>query len=450
MEPQQFLQEIDICKEEIFSISDSIWDFAELQFEEIKSAELLCAHLEAHGFTVERGVGGMKTAFTATYGSTAPAIGILAEYDALSGLSQKANSVVPEAAPEMTSGHGCGHNLFAAGSFAAALAVKKGIELSGKGKVTLFGCPAEEGGGGKVKLAQNGVFSQTDAVVSWHPESMHMVRTRPALANIDCLYSFHGISAHAGASPHLGRSALDALELMNIGIQFLREHMEPTSRINTSITNAGSAAPNVIPDFAQGRFLIRAETPAQVRDLAARIDRIAQGAALMTDTTVEYKFLKGYNSLVTIPALQQAVYESMVQIPVPRPTAEDIAFGEALRATMPLTDEQRKKPLYPTEVIPPVPPKPHGGSTDTADVSWVCPTVQIHGGSWVIGTPGHSWQVVSQGKSRFSKESMLYTAKVLALTAVRLINDPELLEQAKAEHRERTTGGYQPMTPPRD
>ena len=448
MEPQQFLQEIDICKEEIFSISDSIWDFAELQFEEIKSAELLCAHLEAHGFIVERGVGGMKTAFTATYGSTAPAIGILAEYDALSGLSQKANSVVPEAVPEMTSGHGCGHNLFAAGSFAAVLAVKKGIELSGKGKVTLFGCPAEEGGGGKVKLAQNGVFSQTDAVVSWHPESMHMVRTRPALANIDCLYSFHGISAHAGASPHLGRSALDALELMNIGIQFLREHIEPTSRINTSITNAGSAAPNVIPDFAQGRFLIRAETPAQVRDLAARIDRIAQGAALMTDTTVEYKFLKGYNSLVTIPALQQAVYESMVQIPVPQPTAEDIAFGEALRATMPLTDEQRKKPLYPTEVIPPVPPKPHGGSTDTADVSWVCPTVQIHGGSWVIGTPGHSWQVVSQGKSRFSKESMLYTAKVLALTAVRLINDPELLERAGAEHRERTAGGYQPMTPP--
>ncbi|MBO5923283.1 MAG: amidohydrolase, partial [Lentisphaeria bacterium] len=437
MDPQQFLQEIDTCKEEIFNISDSIWDFAELQFEETRSAELLCAHLEAHGFTVERGVGGMKTAFTATYGSTAPAIGILAEYDALSGLSQKANSVVPEVVPEMTSGHGCGHNLFAAGSFAAALAVKKGIELSGKGKVTVFGCPAEEGGGGKVKMAQSGVFSQTDAVVSWHPESMHMVRTRPALANIDCLYSFHGISAHAGASPHLGRSALDALELMNIGIQFLREHMEPTSRINTSITNAGSAAPNVIPDFAQGRFLIRAETPAQVRDLAARIDRIAQGAALMTDTTVEYKFLKGYNSLVTIPALQQAVYESMVQIPVPQPTAEDVAFGEALRATMPLSDEQRKKPLYPTEVIPPAPPKPHGGSTDTADVSWVCPTVQVHGGSWVIGTPGHSWQVVSQGKSRFSKESMLYTAKVLALTAVRLINDPELLEQAKAEHRER-------------
>ena len=450
MDSQHFLQEIDICREEIFSISDSIWDFAELQFEETKSAELLCTHLEAHGFTVVRGVAGMKTAFTATYGATAPAIGILAEYDALSGLSQKANSVIPEAVPGMTEGHGCGHNLFAAGSFAAALAVKKGIDLSGKGKVTLFGCPAEEGGGGKVKMAQDGVFSQTDAVVSWHPESMHMVRTRPALANIDCLYSFHGISSHAGAAPHLGRSALDALELMNIGIQFLREHMEPTSRINTSITNAGSAAPNVIPDFAQGRFLIRAETPDQVRDLAARIDRIAQGAALKTDTTVEYKFLKGYNSLVTIPALQQAVYESMLQIPIPQPTAEDIAFGEALRATMPLSDEQRKKPLYPTEVIPPAPPKPHGGSTDTADVSWVCPTVQVHGGSWGIGTPGHSWQIVSQGKSHFSKESMLYTAKVLALTAVRLINDPDLLEQAKAEHRERTAGGYQPMTPPGD
>ena len=449
MEPQKFLQEIDIFKEEIFSVSDTIWDFAELQFKETKSADLLCSHLEAHGFTIERGVAGMDTAFTATYGSSGPAIGILAEYDALAGLSQKADSTVAEPVPGMTSGHGCGHNLFSGGSFAAALAVKKGIELSGKGRVTLFGCPAEEGGGGKIRMAQSGVFSQADAVVSWHPESMHMVRTRPALANIDCLYSFHGISAHAGAAPHLGRSALDALELMNIGIQFLREHMEPTCRINTSITNAGSPAPNVIPDFAQGRFLIRAETPAQVHDLAARIDRIAQGAALMTDTTVEYQFLKGYNSLVTIPALQQAVYESMLQIPVPQPTEEDISFGKALRETMPLTEEQRKRPLYPTEVIPPAPPKPHGGSTDTADVSWVCPTVQVHGGTWVIGTPGHSWQAVSQGKSRFSRESMLYTAKVLALTAVRLINEPELLEKAEAEHRERTAGGYHSMTPVR-
>lgn len=448
MDFQPFIQEIDNCKEEIFTVSDRIWNFAELQFAEEKSADLLCERLAAHGFAITRNVAGLSTAFTASYGTCGPNIGILAEYDALAGLSQRANSITAEAEPGMSNGHGCGHNLFAGGSFAAAIAVKKYIDVSGKGRITFFGCPAEEGGGGKVIMAKNGIFSQTDAIVSWHPATMHMVRTRPALAIIDGFYSFYGRSSHAGASPHLGRSALDALELLNIGIQFLREHMEPTSRINTSITNAGSAAPNVIPDFAQGRFMIRAETPAQVRELAARVDRIAKGAAMMTDTRVKYEFLNGYNNLITIPALQQAVYEAMIQIPVPQPNAEDIAFGEALRATMPLTDEQRKQPLFPTEVLPPAPPKPHGGSTDTADVSWICPTVQIHGGSWVIGTPGHSWQAVSQGKNHFTKESMIYTAKVLTLAAMRLLNDPELLEQAKAEHKERTVGGYHSMTPP--
>ena len=439
---QEYLKTIEEKASEIIRVSDGIWDHAELPFCEYASMELLSGALEAEGFTVVRGVGKLPTAFRATYGSGHPAMGILAEYDALSGLNQAANVTEPIRIAGPDTGHGCGHNLFAGGSFAAALAVKAYIEKTGVGSVTLFGCPAEEGGSGKVFMAREGVFDGIDAVVSWHPEKMYMVRTRPALANTKVSYSFTGIAAHAGGSPHKGRSALDAVELMNVGCNYLREHMEPSCRIHYAITDSGGVSPNVVQSHAQVLYMIRATDPKSVQELKARVDRVAQGAAMMTDTQVSITVRASCSNLIMIPTLQQTVYEVMQEIPLPVPTEEDLAFGRALQATMSLSPEELAQPVYADRVLPPAPPKPHGGSTDTSDVSWNCPTVQIHIGNWCTGTPGHSWQAVAQGKSHYAHESMLYAGKAVAGTIIRLMEEPERLARAKAEHRERTPGGY--------
>ena len=443
MKYESYLSEIDRNAEEICSVSDAIWSYAETAFDEYDSMRTLTAALERHGFTVERGIAGMPTAFRATYGSGKPAMGILAEYDALSGLNQEGNATEPRPRPNVPdTGHGCGHNLFAGGSFAAALAVRRYVEETGHGSVTLFGCPAEENGGGKVFLARAGVFNDIDAVVSWHPERMYMVRTRPSLANVSVLYRFTGIAAHAGGSPHRGRSALDAVELMNIGVQFLREHMETTCRIHYAILDSGGEAPNVVQSHAAVRYLIRAETNRAAAELRERVENIARGAALMTDTHYESELVAGDSNLIMIPTLQQTAYEAMQDIPLPTPTEEDIAFGQALQATMTLTDAQKRAPLYPERVLPPAPPVAHGGSTDTSDVSWNCPTVQMHIGTWCEGTPGHSWQAVAQGTSHYAKKAMLYAGKAVASTILRVIESPERLAQVKREHAERTAGGY--------
>lgn len=439
---QEYLNVIDEKEDIIRGVSNGIWDHAETAFGEYASMEILASALEKEGFTVTRGVGDIPTAFKATYGTGHPVIGILAEYDALDGLNQAACVTEPQRIPGPDVGHGCGHNLFAGGSFAGALAVKSYIEATGKGSVTFFGCPAEENGGGKVFLARAGVFDGVDAVVSWHPEKMYMVRTRRSLANVSVVYSFTGIAAHAGGSPHKGRSALDAVELMNVGCNYLREHMETTSRIHYAITDTGGMAPNVVQAHAQVKYLIRAVDSKAVNALKARVDRVAQGAAMMTDTKVVSEIVSAYSNLITIPALQQTAYEAMQDIPLPVPTEEDLAFGRALRATMNLSAEELAGPVYAEKLLPPAPPKDHGGSTDTSDVSWNCPTVQMHIGNWCIGTPGHSWQAVAQGKSHYAQEAMLYAGKALAGTAIRLMEDPQRLAQAKEEHRAQTVGGY--------
>ena len=439
---EKYLSRIDENAELFCGLSDALWDLAELSFEEYESAALITRILEQEGFTVTRGVAELPTAFTATYGCGTPHLGILAEYDALSGMSQVACSTQKESIPGKDTAHGCGHNLFAGGSVAAAFAVKAYIEATGKGSVTLFGCPGEEGAGGKVFMARDGVFDGVDAVVSWHPESMHMVRTRPALATVEVDYAFEGIAAHAGAAPHRGRSALDAVELMNVGCNFLREHMELTSRIHYAILDAGGTAPNQVQSHAVVRYLIRAVDSAGVRELHQRVNRIAQGAALMTDTTFTEQVTSAFSDLVTIPALQALANEAMQDLPVPVATEEELAFGKALQATFKLTPEQAARPPFATEVLEPAPPVAHGGSTDTADVSWVCPTVQMHIGTSVVGTPGHSWQNVSQNRGSFAKKAMLYAGKAVAGTLLRLLEQPEVLEQAKREHLDKTGGKY--------
>ena len=308
--------------------------------------------------------------------------------------------------------------------------------------MTLFGCPGEEGAGGKVFMAREGVFDGTDAVVSWHPECMYMVRTRPALATVEVDYAFEGIAAHAGAAPHRGRSALDAVELMNVGCNFLREHMELTSRIHYAIIDAGGTAPNQVQSHAVVRYLIRAVDSVGVRELHERVDRIAQGAAMMTDTTVTANVTSAFSDLITIPALQALANETMQEIPVPVATEEELAYGKALQKTFKVTAEQAARPPYATKVLDPAPPVAHGGSTDTADVSWVCPTVQMHIGTSVVGTPGHSWQNVSQNRGSYAKKAMLYAGKAVAGTLLRLLERPEVLAQAKKEHLDKTNGNY--------
>ena len=439
---EPYLSVIDQKSDKICAVSDSIWEHAELPFREYRSMETLAGALEKEGFAITRGVGGLPTAFKAVYGAGHPAMGILAEYDALSGLNQEANVTQPMRIAGADVGHGCGHNLFSGGSFAAALAVKAYIDSTGKGSVTLFGCPAEEGGSGKVFMARESVFDGIDAVVSWHPEKMYMVRTRPSLANTKVSYSFKGIAAHAGGSPHKGRSALDAVELMNVGCNYLREHMEPTSRIHYAITETGGVSPNVVQSHAEVLYMIRATDPKSVQELKARVDRVAQGAAMMTDTTVTSTVIASCSNLIMIPTLQQTVYEVMQEIPLPVPTEEDLAFGRALQATMDLSAEELAAPVYADRVLPPAPPKPHGGSTDTSDVSWVCPTVQIHIGNWCIGTPGHSWQAVAQGKSHYAHASMLYAGKAVAGSIIRLMEEPDRLAKAREEHFAQTGGKY--------
>lgn len=439
---QPYLDTIDQNAQLLCNLSDYLWQNPELGFSEYKAADALTAQLTQWGFRINRNISGMPTAFAATYGSGAPHLGILAEYDALPGMSQQAGVAEPRPMPGQDAGHGCGHNLFAAGSMAAALAVKAYIDSIGRGSVTLFGCPAEEGGGGKVFMARDGLFRDIDAIVSWHPECMNMVRTRPALANVKVTYSFTGTASHAGAAPEKGRSALDALELMNIGTNFLREHMELTSRVHYAILDAGGTAPNQVQSHASVLYMIRATDIDAVQTLKARIDRISQGAALMTDTSVTSQVHLGYANLISIPTLQAVANESLHSIPVPVATEQELAFGRAIQATLPLTPAQKSMPVFPTKALQPAPPVAHGGSTDTADVSWVCPVVQFHIATWAAGTPAHSWQAIAQNAGSYAKRAMLYAGKAVAGTIFRLIDSPQLLQQARQEHAERTVAGY--------
>lgn len=444
---EKYLKVIDDNAIEIFNVSDSIYDNPETNFKEFKAVEILKQSLIKHGFKIEENLVGIPTAFKATFGKGKPHFGVLAEYDGLAGKSQVGGSVREEVIEGKNTNHGCGHNLFAGGSLSAVLAVKAYIEEKGEGKITFFGCPAEEGGGGKVFMARDGAFNGVDTIVSHHPESMYMVRTRPALASITKDYIFTGVASHAGAAPHKGRSALDAVELMNIGANFLREHMELTSRVHYAIVDGGGIAPNIVQARAVVRYMVRAVDKESLEKLIKRVDKIAEGAALMTETSVCSKILSVYSNLITIPTLQAVANESMHDVELPIPTKEEIAYGKKLQQTMDLDAKVLSEEPFSIKVLDPAPPVAHGGSTDTADVSWVCPTVQMHIGNWVKGTPGHSWQSASQSKGTYAKRAMLYAGKAVAGTIIRLFENPKLVEQAKIEHFKKTGGSYECLLP---
>lgn len=466
MGKQEALAAIDRKSEELILVSDRIWDHPELKFREQASAEILCGALKDNGFEVETGLAGIPTAFLGKFGEGKPCIGILGEFDALSGMSQKAGADTCAALEPGAAGHGCGHNLLGAGSLAAALAVKQYLEENRcQGTVIYFGCPGEEGGSGKAFMAREGVFDQVDAALSWHPNMLNSVWSFSTLANVQVRYRFKGKSAHAAASPHLGRSALDAMELMNVGIQFLREHIIPEARIHYAIINGGGLSPNVVQAEAEVLYLIRAPKNNEVLEIYERVNEIARGAAMMSGVGVEIQMDKGCSNIVVNRVLEQLLYENMKEVPLPEYTGEEKDYAARIQETMPerqkLADrfekmmgakgrafgaQYDKESLY--RFVMPYQPseKAISGSSDVGDVSWVCPTSQIVAVTCAGGTPEHTWQMVAQGKSGAAHKGMLYAGKVLAGAAIDLLEKPELIEEAKKEHAMRVgPGGYEPL-----
>lgn len=463
-EKETAIAAIEEKKEKITHIADCIWDYAELSLQEVRSAELYCRVLEEEGFQVERGICNIDTAFSASYGSGRPVIGILAEYDALSGLSQKAGSLTREELHAGGCGHGCGHNLLGAGAFAAALGVKAYLESSGNpGTVVLYGCPGEEGGAAKAFMARDGVWKDLDAALTWHPEDVNEVATGSSNSCIQVQYKFQGVASHAAGAPEQGRSALDAVELMNIGVQFLREHMSDKARIHYAITDAGGCSPNVVQPRASVLYMVRSNHVSEAVSLQERVDKIAEGAALMTDTTFERKFIDGLADTISNFAIEKVLYENFRELGVPAYTEEENNFADQLAQTysgseavpgvaaefdmnlkeqVKLLREQNGHamnaflaPLYQGEAF-------KAGSTDVGDVSWLTPTGQIHVASWPNGCPGHSWQNVSCDRTSIGHKAAVHAGKVLAASAIDLMTRPELLEQARAEFEKRTAEGY--------
>ena len=463
-EKKTALAVIEEKKEEICEVADRIWEYAELSLKEFKSAQLYCEILEKEGFHVERGISGIETAFSASYGSGRPLIGILAEYDALSGLSQIAGSTEQKERVEGGAGHGCGHNLLGAGAFAAALGVKAYLEKTKvPGTVVLYGCPGEEGGAAKAFMARDGVWKDLDAALTWHPEDVNEVATGSSNSCIQVQYKFSGIASHAAGAPERGRSALDAVELMNIGVQFLREHMSDKARVHYAITDAGGCSPNVVQPRASVLYMVRSNHVSEAIELQKRVDRIAEGAALMTDTTFERKFIDGLSDTVSNFALERVLYKNFSEIGVPSYTDEEYAFADELSKTYAgndhvpgvaagndsqLRDEVVEKqnqvghamnaflaPLYQGEAF-------KAGSTDVGDVSWLTPTAQIHVAAWPNGCPGHSWQNVSCDRTEIGHKAALCAGKVLAGTAIDLFTKPELLDEARREFEKRTAEGF--------
>lgn len=446
-----FLNVIDEKQEMLDALADALWDDAETAYREFRSASRLCRALREEGFAVEEGLAGIPTAFSGRFGAGRPVIGILGEFDALEGLGQVAG-VAQKRPNGRKSGHGCGHNLLGAGSLGAALAVKRFLERGDRpGTVIYFGCPAEEGGSGKAFMARDGVFDQLDAALCWHPDVETGVRTKLSLANCLVLYKFDGRAAHAGAYPHLGRSALDAVELMNVGANYLREHMIPEARVHYAITDTGGSFPNVVQAHAEVLYMIRAPRGDQVRDLYARVCDIAAGAALMAGVQVEHVFLKACSNIILNDAMQQDLYEKMLRIGAPEITAQDEAFAAemARKALSEFPEADARRPIH-WEIRPYAAGQetPCFSSTDVGDVSWICPTAQVAAATAAYGTPGHSWQMTAQGKTPLAHKMTRFAAKAMAATAAELIANAALLQKAREEHRRRVgKSGYVPPIP---
>ncbi len=442
---------IDQHQEELAGISDQIWSFAELQFQETQSAELLTATLEKYGFKVEKPIAGMPTAFIASHSEGKPVIAILGEYDALPGLSQD-KTTFKQPLEEGGTGHGCGHNLLGVGSLAACLALKaEMIEKGIPGTIRYYGCPAEEGGSAKTFMAKAGRFDDVDIALCWHPADFNGVFSASTLAMFSIFFQFHGITAHAALDPFNGRSALDAVELMNVGANYLREHVIPQARLHYIITKGGEA-PNIVPAFAETLYFVRAPRLSQVREVLERLTDVANGAALMTGTKCEVKFHSASASILNNRTIERAMHSKLEKVGAPKFDEKELEFAGRIADTIPkeakggmiaslgkdaeeflksIQDEVLAEQIMPysdEDVVLP-------GSTDVGDVSWVVPTAQIMTTCCTLFSPGHSWQIVSQSGMSIGHRGTLYAGKVLAETALELLTNPDLVRAAQEEFK---------------
>lgn len=459
---------IDEQGKEIIELSDRIWETPETRFQEYQSSKILSDFLEENGFSVERGVGGIATAFTASFGEVQPVIGILGEFDALSGLSQKEASDVREAIEENGNGHGCGHNLLGTAGIAAVLALKKLIEEKKiTGSIKYFGCPGEEGGSGKTYMVREGVFNDIDVALTWHPNSYSGVFSFSSLANYQVYFSFEGKASHAANSPHLGRSALDAVELMNVGVNYLREHIISEAKVHYAVTNTGGLSPNVVQSDAEVLYLIRAPHVSEVEDIYQRVINIAKGAALMTGTKVSVRFDKACSNYIPNDTLNIVLQDKLDQYGLPEYDEKELSYAQKMAQTITQEEvnaaildaeklsnyqitDQFYNPDYPffNEVIPYAKTREvMQGSTDVGDVSWIVPTAQFFTTCFVAGTPLHTWQLVSQGKTSLAHKGLVYAGKVLAAGAVEIFENPEIIEKAKQELAQQTNNAYRNPLP---
>ena len=442
-------QIIEDKREKLIEVSNQIWEYAETGFEEFKSAKLLCQTLAEEGFEVEQGVANIETAFIGSFGSGKPVIAFLGEFDALTGLSQNGGIAQPNPQQIGGNGHGCGHNLLGTGSLAAAIALRDYMQENNiTGTVRYYGCPGEEIGGGKTFMAREGIFNDVDIALSWHPGTTNNIMSVATLACYEVYFKFKGKSVHAAASPHLGRSALDAVELMNIGVNYLREHIIPEARVHYAITNTGGFSPNVVQAEAEVLYFVRAPRVSQTDDIYQRICDIARGAALMTGTEVDIDLASALSNVIPNTTLEQVMYDNFVKLGTPSYTDAELHFAEAIRET--LSEEEKKMDVQRNQklagkaiadVIDPFMSDAFmAGSTDVGDVSWIVPTAQCMTACEPLGTPLHTWQIVATGTTSLAHKGMLHAGKILAATALDILQQPELIEQAQAELVDRRAG----------
>ena len=448
-------------EEKIWQLNQKVWEYAELNWQEFRSAEATALALEEEGFTVTRNAANLPTAIVAHYGTQGPTIGFLGEYDALPGLSQQAGCPEHQVLETGAAGHGCGHSMLGAGAFGAAVLLK---ELIANGTITaqveFFGCPAEEDGAGKAHMAREGLFQHLDAIFTWHPDSANHVMGTSTLAVMGVEYSFTGITAHAAGAPYAGRSALDAAELMNVGCNYLREHMIPEAKLHYAYRDTGGTAPNVVPAHAALHYYIRAPKVSQMLELFQRVNKVAQGAALMTETQVKWKIIDACSDFIPNRPLSQLLAESLAELGAPAFDEQDQQLAKKFQATIPERQQQENlsnsclssglryadyqglaldnhTPAYIHQ-----PQHAEMGSTDVGDASYCAPTAQCYLACCALGTGGHTWQFIAQSNSSIGKKGTIQAAKVMALAAAKAASSPEQLALAKQEFLQDVPNGY--------
>ena len=430
------LKIIDQKSQLLIDVSDKIWEYAEIALLEYESSALLEEVLVEEGFRVEKDVADLPTAFVATFGSGSPVIGILAEYDALPGLSQD-STPFKKILEEEGSGHGCGHNLFGAGSLGAALALKEIIEKhSIQGTLKLYGCPAEEDVGGKLYMARAGLFDDLDACLAWHPDYSTSVDVDSSQAIADLQVEFFGKTAHAAFDPWMGNSALDAAEMMTFGVNLLREHVKPSVRIHYIITDGGKV-PNIVPEYAKVWIWVRDLDRAGVKTVVEKVEKIIEGSAMATGTSHKIHYMGSYHEMLINRKGSEIMQKNLEAIGAITYTEDEILYAQKIQRE---TEVEEKGLVATIEELKEPEKYPEGGSTDVAEVSWITPTIHLSTTCAPYGIPWHSWAVVASSKHPIGYKGMFLAAKVMAATALDLFRNPDMLKEMKTEFKEKLKG----------